>query len=117
MMGSVRGLKVWVYPTPTDMRRSFDSLRSLAREGLGRDVVAGDLVLFIGRSRHTAKVLFWDGTGLCLYAKRLEKGLFNAPWLAPTRTPWTLTLTELQLFLEGCRLIGLVPISPPAYAM
>ena len=115
MMGSLRGVRVWVFPTPTDMRRSYDSLRALAIAGLGRDVVQGDLVLFIGKHRHHAKVLFWDGTGLCLYAKRLEQGLFNAPWLAPSRQPWTLTPTELQLFLEGSRLVGLVPISPPAF--
>lgn len=104
--------QVWVYSQATDMRRSFDSLRAMAQQGLQRDVLQGDLVLFISRNRYQAKVLYWDGTGLCLLAKRLEKGLFNAPWLRPTQQPWHLTMTELQLFLEGSRVVGLVPISP-----
>ena len=116
MIGSTRALRVWVCPTPTDMRRSFDSLRAWSQVALGRDVLAGDLVLFVSRNRQQAKVLLWDGTGLCIYAKRLERGLFNAPWLAPSRQPWQLTMTELALFLEGSKVVGFVPMGPPAYA-
>jgi len=114
MIGSTRQVRVWVCAEPADMRRGFDGLRALAQQALGRDVLDGDLILFISRNRHQAKVLLWDGTGLCIYAKRLERGLFNAPWLAPGHQPWQLTTSELALFLEGSQVIGYVPVSPPA---
>lgn len=116
MIGSTRQVSVWACAEAVDMRRSFDGLLALAEQSLGRNVLAGDLFLFVSRNRHMAKVLFWDGTGLCIYAKRLERGLFNAPWLTPGRQPWHLTTTELALFLEGSQVIGYVPVSPPAYA-
>lgn len=97
------------------MRRSFDGLLALAWESLGRDPLAGDLFLFVSRNRHVAKVLYWDGTGLCVFAKRLEQGLFSAPWHGRRDKPWQLTVTELQLFLEGSHLVGHVPVSPPPY--
>lgn len=116
MIGSTRQISVWVCSEPVNMSRSFDGLLALTRQSLGRDVLAGDLFLFVNRNRHMAKVLFWDGTGLCIYAKRLERGLFNAPWLTPGRQPWRLTTTELSLFLEGSQVVGYVSISPPAFA-
>lgn len=114
MIGSTRQHTVWACAEPVDMRCGFDRLRTLAQQALGRDVLNGDVILFISRNRHQAKVLLWDGTGLCIYAKRLERGLFNAPWLSPGRQPWRLTTTELALFLEGSQVIGYVPVSPPA---
>ena len=71
----------------------------------------GDLFLFVARNRKRAKVLLWDGTGLCLYAKRLEKGRFVRLWGGDEHT-LELTMAELQLFLEGSKLIGKVPVSP-----
>lgn len=110
------GRQVWAYPQPVHLGRSFDTLFALARDGLGRDVRDGDVILFVSKRRHHAKVLLWDGTGLCIYAKRLERGRFNAPWLTPGAAPWRLTTTELALFLEGSRVVGHVPLSPPALA-
>ena len=56
--------------------KDFDGLSALVAGELGRDPLGGDLFLFVSRNRIRAKVLHWDGTGLCLYAKRLEKGKF-----------------------------------------
>jgi len=80
VIGSTRQVAVHVYAAPADMRKSFDSLSALVVQGLGRDVLSGDLFLFVSRTRKRAKVLYWDGTGLCVFAKRLERGRFTAPW-------------------------------------
>jgi len=59
-----------------------------------------------------AKVLLWDGTGLCLYSKRLERGRFARLWGGEDTASVELTMSELSLFLEGSRLVGKVPVSP-----
>jgi transposase len=116
VIGSTRRIRVYAYGKPADMRRSFDGLASLVTAALGRDPLSGDLFLFVGRDRRRAKVLFWDGTGLCLYAKRLEKGTFSAPWQTPAGKPLEMTSSELHLFLEGCRLAGKISLSPPEFS-
>ena len=83
------------------------------REDLGRDLLLGDLFLFLNRRRTRAKVLLWDGTGLCVYAKRLEKGRFAPLWRDDDHKELQLTVTELQLFLEGSKLVGNIQLSPP----
>ncbi|MCC6556285.1 MAG: IS66 family insertion sequence element accessory protein TnpB [Polyangiaceae bacterium] len=112
MIGSTRQLSVYAYRAPVDMRKSFDALTALVVQQLGRDVLSGDMFLFVNRRRKRAKVLFWDGTGLCLFAKRLEKGLFAAPWSSEGQGPVTITVTELALLLEGSELVTKVPLSP-----
>lgn len=74
--------------------------------------LSGDLYLFCNRLRHRAKVLHWDGTGLCIYMKRLEKGRFASLWRDADRGELELTESELRLFLEGCSLVGRVAWSP-----
>jgi len=98
-----------------DLRKGFDGLYGVVQGGLGRDPLSGDLFLFVNRERTRAKVLFWDGTGLCLYQKRLERGRFACLWRgrdAATRGV-ALTPSELALFLEGCTLVGRTVLSPP----
>lgn len=116
MIGSTRQVRVYVHRKPTDMRKSFNTLAALITEGLGRDVMSGDLFLFIGRTRKRAKVLYWDGTGLCLFSKRLGKGRFAAPWERPGDGPLVLTMSELSILLEGSHLVMRVPLSPPPYS-
>ncbi len=65
------------------------------------------------RNRKRAKVLLWDGTGLCVYAKRMEHGCFACLWRDPAEGPLVMTMSELRLFLEGSRLVGRVSLSPP----
>jgi transposase len=112
VIGSTRQLSVYVYRTPVDMRKSFDALTALVVQQLGRSVLSGDMFLFINKKRKRAKVLFWDGTGLCLFAKRLEKGLFAAPWASVGQGPVIITVTELTLLLEGSELVTKVQLSP-----
>jgi len=112
MIGSTRSLRVFAYTLPTDMRKGFDGLYGMVSSHLGRDPMSGELFLFVARNRKRAKVLMWDGTGLCLYAKRLEKGQFAKLWAGEDTTSIELTTSELQLFLEGSRLVGKVAVSP-----
>jgi transposase len=116
LIGSTRQISVYAYRAPVDMRKSFDALTALVVQGLGRDVLSGDMFLFVNRTRRRAKVLFWDGTGLCLFSKRLEKGHFAAPWARPGEGPLSLTTSELALLLEGSELIARMPLSPPPCA-
>ncbi len=109
MIGSTRAVRVFAYSQPADMRKGFDGLYGLVREHLEADPLSGDMYLFVASNRKRAKVLLWDGTGLCLYAKRLEKGRFAQLWGEATQE---LTMAELQLFLEGSGLVGKVRVSP-----
>jgi transposase len=95
------------------MRKSFDTLSALVANQLQRDLMSGDLFIFVGKDRKRAKVLYFDGTGLCLFAKRLERGQFATPWKGPMSKRLTLTLAELSLFLEGSEALGRVELSPP----
>lgn len=113
MIPSTRQIRVWACSVPVNMRRSFDGLFAVARLQMGRDPLAGDMFLFVARNRKQARVLHWDGTGLVIMAKRLEKGRFNAPWEGDRSKPWCLTPSELSLFLEGSRLVGRFEVSPP----
>lgn len=117
MMNSSRQVSVYACAEPVSMRRSFDGLLAVARQSIGRDPLEGDMYLFVARNRQQARVLYWDGTGLVVMAKRLEKGRFNAPWEGERDKPWRLTTIELALFLEGSRLPGRFEVSPPAFTL
>lgn len=110
MIGSTRMLRVFAWPGVADLRKGYDGLYGLVLSGLKRDPLTGDCFLFVNRNRNRAKVLFYDGTGLCIYMKRLEKGRF-----APLRSDGAiveLTQSELALYLEGCAFVGKVALSP-----
>lgn len=117
MIGSTRNLRVWAYPAPADLRKGFDGLYGLVVSELGRDPLSGDCFLFTNRVRTCAKVLVWDGTGLCIYQKRLERGRFAPLWerAAPDGAV-ELTMSELALYLEGSRLVVRMKLSPPRYS-
>jgi len=105
--------RVFAHAAPADLRKGFDGLAALAREQLRADATSGDLYLFVSRDRTRAKVLWWDGTGLCVYAKRLEQGRFAALWSRVREGQVELSAAELSLFLEGCREVGRQRLSPP----
>lgn len=113
MIGPLRGVSVYAYGEPCDMRKSFNTLQALVEREMKGELATGDLFVFVSRSRTRAKVLYFDGTGLCLLAKRLETGRFAAPWSGPMSRRLQLTMTELSLFLEGSEALGRVPLSPP----
>ena len=109
-----RRVTVYAYTQPVDMRKGFDGLSALVTAGLQRDPLNGDVYIFVSRDRVRAKVLQWDGTGLCVYAKRLERGRFASLWRDQDDAPITLTVSELDLFLDGSALVGRLALSPPA---
>jgi transposase len=113
MIGVARGVTVFAYADPCDMRKNFDTLSAIVTETLRRDVLTGDLYLFVSRNRKRAKVLYFDGTGMCLFSKRLEKGLFTAPWKRAKKSTIEMTLSELALFVEGSEAIGRMALSSP----
>lgn len=113
MIGLPRGVSVYAFDAPCDMRKSFDTLTALVTEQMKHDVLAGDLFLFVGRDRKRAKVLYFDGTGMCVFAKRLEKGQFTAAWKqAKSARGLSMTLSELSLFIEGSDFAARMPLSP-----
>jgi len=117
VIGSTRQVAVFAYGAPADLRKGFDGLAALVTLELGHDPLSGDLFVFVNRSRTRAKVLLWDGTGLCIYAKRLERGRFACLWRARDRSTLRLTTSELALFLEGSRLVGKVALSPAPFLL
>ena len=117
MIGSTRQVSVFAFGVPADLRKGFDGLAALVTRDLHRDPLSGDLYLFVNRTRQRAKVLLWDGTGLCIYAKRLERGRFAALWRDGERASLRLTTSELALFLEGSTLVGKVQLSPAPFVL
>ena len=113
MIGLSRALRVYAYAEPVDMRKAYEGLSAIVRNELRRDVLDGELFLFVGKNRRRAKVLVFDGTGLGVYAKRLDKGRFAAPWERGSNGAIEMTLSELALFLEGAELLGRRSLSPP----
>jgi transposase len=102
---------VFAYPEPVDLRKGYDGLFGLVKTGLGRDPLSGDLFLFASKRRNSCKVLIWDGTGLCIFQKRLERGRFASLWRDDGGVV-ELTASELALFIEGCELVGHRKLSP-----
>lgn len=115
MIGLPRAVRIWVHREPVDMRKSFDTLAAVVRAVFEVDVLTGEVFVFVGRRRRSAKVLFWDGTGLCVLAKRLAQGRFAAPWQRRGTGALHWTMSELALFLEGSELVGRVTLSPPPW--
>ncbi len=113
ILGTSRAVRVFAYPEPVDLRKGYDGLYGLVQVGLKQDVLGGDLFLFVNLSRKLCKVLLWDGTGLCIFQKRLERGTFAKLWRKDGR-PARLTASELALFIEGCDLVGRQALSPDA---
>jgi len=95
------------------MRKSYDTLSEVVRRVLGHDPLCGDYFLFVNRRRDRAKVLSFDGTGMCIFQKRMEKGRFASPWARDVGDPtMTITMSELSLFLEGSQLVFIGQLSP-----
>ena len=93
------GVRVWVATGITDMRKGMNGLALLIEQGLGRDPHGGDLYVFRGRKAGLVKVLWHDGLGMSLYAKRLERGGFT--WPQAKEGVVALTPAMLSMLLEG----------------
>ena len=95
-------VRIYVCLAPTDMRKSFDSLVALVREGLGYDPLSGHLFVFRSRRGDRIKLLWWDRDGLTLYYRRLEEGIFRFPTTNdPAARSIEVSSQELSLVLWG----------------
>ena len=99
MIGLPSGTRVWLVAGLTDMRRGFGGLGALVQGALGRDPFSGHVFVFRGRRGDIVKLLWWDGQGMCLFAKRLEKGRFI--WPQAQSGSVSLTPAQLSMLLEG----------------
>jgi len=103
MLNFNRRTKIFVSKEPADMRASYDTLYSKARDVLNQDPFSGHLFVFINSRRNCIKCLYYDGTGLVLLCKRLERSTFSK--INPMfRGEIVLTAAEFALFFEGANL-------------
>ena len=94
--------RVFVYQAEIDMRRGFSWLSEMVRAQLGANIMDGDLFLFLGKNPRRVKVILFDGTGLVLVAKRLERGRFQR--LVDLDAREEISLDELGLIFQGTRI-------------
>jgi transposase len=92
--------KIYIALEAVDMRKGFEGLHGLVRDQLGQDPMSGHLFLFTNRTRTRLKALVWDGSGLWVCAKRLEKGRFHWP-AAPEGRSVTMRAEELAMLVNG----------------
>ncbi len=99
MLSLGANVRVYLCAEAVDLRRSFDGLSVLAQEVLAQDPLSGHLLVFHNRRKDKLKVLYYDGQGLCLWYKRLERGCFRIP---PAEDEViALDARQLGLLLEG----------------
>jgi transposase len=96
------GVKVFVYSEAIDMRAGFEKLQALVVEKMKGNLFEGHLFLFLGKNRRRTKLLRFDGTGLCLFTKRLDRGMFME--VADLFQTHEITLEDLERLLDGANL-------------
>lgn len=95
------GVEVFVGLDPIDLRWSFDRLAGIVTERIGREARCGALFVFFGKRRDAMKVLFCDGTGMCLFYKRLDRGTFRLPDAPDGATSIAIDERALDDLLDG----------------
>jgi transposase len=101
MMLMPAGVKVHLALGVTDMRKGMDGLATLVQETLKKDPFSGHLFAFRGRRANMIKILFWDGTGLCMFTKRIDRGYFVWPRVAVPGNTIPLTTAQLACSSKG----------------
>jgi transposase len=91
--------RIFLYRGATDLRKSFDGLSGLVRRHYGEELYSGAFFVFLNRRRTLVKVLYWDRSGLSVWAKRLEKGTFRM--LSSDAERMELSVAQLSMLLEG----------------
>jgi transposase len=99
VIGPTGAVKVLVATKPVDFRKGAEGLAALVREQIGADPFAGTIFVFRAKRSDRIKLIFWDGTGMCLFAKRLEDGEFR--WPKVHDGVMRLTAAQLSALLEG----------------
>jgi transposase len=99
MISLPSGTNIWIAAGVTDMRRGFTGLSAVAQTVLEQNPFSGHVFVFRGKRGDLIKLLWWDGDGLCLFAKRLERGRFL--WPQADRGSVSLSRAQLSMLLEG----------------
>ena len=96
------GVEIYLATEPIDLRFSFDRLSGLAKEQIGYEARSGALFVFFGRRRDALKVLFFDGSGMCIFYKRLDRGTFQIPEPASSKAKYVeVDDGALEALLDG----------------
>lgn len=89
------------YNGAADMRKGFDALCGIVQQHMLSNVLQGGVYIFVNRKRNQIKLLTWEGDGLAIYYKRLEKGVYELPSITPDSTCASIDAIQLQLILQG----------------
>jgi len=104
MLSLSNHVKVFLALSPTDMRKSFDSLAALVHDVLELDPLSGHLFVFRSKRGDRIKILYWDAQGYALWYRRLEVGTFRFPVAAEGTTSLAISATDLTMLLDGVEL-------------
>jgi transposase len=94
-------VRIYVALGPTNLRQSFNGLSLAAAQIIGEEPTSGHLFFFCNRRRTQLRILWWDGTGYCIYAKRLARGTFEVPPAREDATHVEIDAETLQMLLGG----------------
>ena len=92
---------IFLYPKSLDMRAGYDRLAYLCKEELGINPYQGAIFIFFNRERNRTKIFFYDGSGCCVFSKRLEQGRFKVPMIKDGEAYGVVPSSDLALLLEG----------------
>lgn len=104
MIGFTSAQRYYLSRQAADMRKSYDGLSGLVRQGLGRDPLSGEVFIFLNRRRTQMKLLVWDRSGFVIWGKRLERGTFELPHSRDRGSSVLMSWEELVFILEGVKL-------------
>ncbi|MGH3499096.1 MAG: IS66 family insertion sequence element accessory protein TnpB [Nocardioidaceae bacterium] len=96
--------KYYLYNGKADMRKGFDSLSGIVTSDMQGDLLSGAVFIFLNKKRNQVKLLLWEGDGLALYHKRLEKGTYELPSSTNASSCITISAQQLQFILQGVSL-------------
>ena len=101
MLSLPPAMRIWLSVQPADLRKSFDSLAALVRDGMGADPLSGDIFVFRNKSADRIKLLVWEEDGYAIWYKRLEKGTFRFPVAADGCAHLEVCAADLIMLLAG----------------
>lgn len=97
-------IRYYLYRSPADMRKGFDSLAGIVTSGMQHNACSGDIFIFLNRNRTHIKLLLWEGDGFSVYYKRLEQGTYELPLCSSSDAKMAITAQQLQFILQGVAL-------------
>ena len=107
------GVEIYIALEPIDLRLSFDRLSGLAKEHVGYEARSGALFVFFSRRRDALKILFFDGTGMCIFYKRLDRHTFQLPETQSSNTHYVeVDDATLEALLDGIDVDEAPPTRP-----